>query len=99
LGECLEQQDGPGDCGVERVDRPSHRDPHDQVAAPSDGGSKSLPLAADDDRQRPAQIRLAGRERRVRFGTGDSQAARMKVRQGRGKVVHWAQEEMLDSAG
>ena len=33
LGQRLEQQHGPGDCRIERADRASHRDAHQQVAA------------------------------------------------------------------
>ena len=61
LGDRLEQQDRARDGGVERADRAPHRDPHEQVAAPAHGRPEALALAADDDRQRAAQVASGGR--------------------------------------
>ena len=62
-------------------------------------GDEALALAADDDRERPAQVRLAGGERRVGLG------ARRPAGRGRGgptrapgQVVDGAQEQVLDGA-
>ena len=99
LGDRLEQQDRAGDGGVERPDRAAHRDPHEQVAASADRRSQALALAADDDRQRPAQVGLTGGQRRVRLGAGDPQAVGVEVGQGARQVVDRAEEEMLDRAG
>ena len=98
LGDRLEQQDGTGHGGVERPDRAAHRDPHEQVAAASDGGPEALALAADDDRERAAQVRLAGRQRRVRLGAGDPQAVAVQVGERARQVVDRAEQEVLDGA-
>ena len=99
LGDRLEQQDRAGDCGVERPDPTLHRDPHEQVAAAADRRSQALTLAADDDRQRSAQVRLARGQRRVGLGSGDPQAVGVQVGQGARQVVDRAQEEMLGRSG
>ena len=61
LGRCLEQQDRAGDRGVERADGAAHRDPHEEVAATTDGRPEALALAADDDGERSAQVGSGGR--------------------------------------
>ena len=84
LGDRLEQQHGSGDGGVERSDRAAHRDPHEDVAAPPDGGAEPLALAPDDDRERAPEVGLAGRQRRIRLRAGDTQAMGTQVGQGAG---------------
>ena len=98
LGNRLEQEDGARDRGVQRSDRAAHRNAHEQVRAASDGRAKALPLAADDDRKRTAEIRLPRGEWRLRLGAGDPEAARVKVGEGAGKIVDRGEEEVLDGA-
>ena len=87
LGDRLEQQDGPGDRGVERPDRAAHGDPHERVAAPADRRPEPLALAPDDDRERSAQVRLTGGQRRVGLGADDAQTACVEVGQRAGEIV------------
>ena len=44
----------------------AHRDPHEQVAATADRRAEPLALAPDDERERAAQVGLAGGQRGVR---------------------------------
>ena len=65
LGDRLEQQDRARDRRVERPDRAAHRDAHEQVDRVAGLRPEALALAADDERQRPAQVGLADGQRRV----------------------------------
>ena len=58
LGDRLEEQDRARHRGVQRADRPAHRDADQEVAAPPDDRTEALAFAADDDRQRTAQVGL-----------------------------------------
>ena len=62
-------------------------------------GPEPLALAPDHDGERAAQVGLAGGQRCIRLRAGDAQAAGVEVGQCAGKVVHRAQQEMLDRAG
>ena len=98
LGGRLVEQDRAGDRRVERADGAAHRDPDEQVAAPADGRTETLALAADDERQRPAQVGLADRQRRVGVGADDPQPADVEVGQRRGEVVDRGEQQVLDRA-
>ena len=99
LGGCLVQQDRTRDGRVERVDPAMHRDPDQQVAAAPDGRPKALALAADDDRDRAAQVRLTGGQRRVTVGAHDAQAPTVEIGERARQVVHRGEPEMLDRPG
>ena len=61
-------------------------------------GPQALALAAHDDRERSAQVGLAGGQRRIGLGAGDPQAVGVEVGQGARQVVDRAQQEMLGGA-
>ena len=67
--------------------------------AAADGRSQALALAADDDRQRPAQVALSGGHRGIALGAGDPDATSMEVAQRAGQVVDRAEQQVLDRAG
>ena len=98
-GRRLEEQDRAGDRRVQRPDDAAHRDPHEQVAATADRRAEPLPLAPDDDRDRAAQVGLAGRQRGVRLGPDDPQPADVQVGQRARQVVDGRQQQVLDGAG
>jgi hypothetical protein len=75
-----------------------HRDADHGVTAAPDGGPEPLALAADDDRQGSAQVRLAGSQRRVGVRADDPETADVEVGQGRREVVHWRQQQVLDGS-
>ena len=58
-----------------------------------------MTLAADDDGDRPAQVRLAGGERRLGLGPDDPQAAQVQVGQRAGQIVDGSEEQVLRRAG
>ena len=57
------------------------------VAAAADGRPEALALAADDDRERTAQVGLASGQRRIRLRAEDAQAVGAQVGQRPGEVV------------
>ena len=96
LGDGLEQHDRARDRRIERPDRPAHRDPDHEIAAAADRRRKALALAADDDRQRPSEIRLAGGQWGAGLRTDDTQAAEPQIRQGARQVVDGTKKQVLD---
>ena len=78
LRDGLEEQDRTGHRGVERTDEAAHRDPHQQVAASTDGRAQTLTLAADDDRERTAEVG-SGAQSAVRPPRSQRSAARARA--------------------
>jgi len=99
LGDRLEQKDRTRDGGIQRSDRAPHRDPHERIAATADRGPETLALAADDDRQRAAEIRLASGERCARLRPDDADTVDVEVGKRAREIVDRAQQQVLDRAG
>ena len=62
-------------------------------------GAEALALAADDDRERAAEVGLTGGQRRVRLGAGDAQPRGVEIGERARQVVDRAEQEVLDGAG
>ena len=70
-----------------------------QVAALADRRAEALALASDDDRDRSAEVALAGGQRRVGLGAGDPEATPVEVGEGGGEIVDRGEQQVLDRAG
>ena len=84
---------------VQRPDLAAHRDAHRRDRAPPDRPRDAVPLAAHDQRQRPAQVRVAIGERRALVRADEPQARRSAGRRAppaRSSSGH--QQQVLDGA-
>ncbi len=99
LGSGLEEEDRPGHRRVERIDGSVERDPNEEVAPPAHDAGEPPALAANDDRQGPAEVGFPIRQRRLRLGPHDPKTADVEVGEGRRQVVDRSDEEMLGRSG
>ncbi len=94
----FEQQDGPGDSGVERAHGPAHWNAHEQVAPSTDGWPQALAFAPDDDHKRSAQVALTSRQGRIGLRARDAQPAPVEIGERAAKVADRAEQEVLHGA-
>ena len=94
----LEHEDGARHRGIERCDPPPHRDPDQKVAAATDRGRQAASLAADDEHEGAAKVRLPVREPRICICTHDPETPEMEARERAREVVNRRQEQMLARA-
>ena len=95
----LEEEDRARHRRVERGDTPTHGDARHDVDAPPDTTVQTTPFAADDDRERAAQVQLAHGQGGVAVGTDDAHAPGMQVDEPSGEVVKGDEQEVFGRAG
>ena len=73
----FEEEDRPGDGGVEAGDLASHGDAHVEVDPAPDRRGEALPLASDDEAERSPQVGAAVVVRRFGLCADNANAARI----------------------
>ena len=95
----LKEEDRAGDCSVQARHSTGHGDPNEEVDPAADRWGEAVPLASDDEADRPAKVCLTVGLGSLRLGAHHADSPKSEARERFGEIVDSGDKQMFDRTG